>query len=322
MRVLITGAAGFIGRQVLEQMSVQQPDWTIIAADIQPISTKTIRSNVEPIQLDISKTREVEVCIASWKPQTIIHMASVVTPPRDMTEKRLHAIDVGGTRAVIAAAAAEGVEQLVVTSSGAAYGYHPDNAEWISEDQPLRGHDKFAYAKHKREVEQLLATARIEHPHVKQLILRPGTVLGKRVNNQITELFKKRTVLGVWGFDSRFVFIWDKDVVNVICQGVARQVEGIFNLAGDGALSLKDIAKLLHKPYRPIPSSLISLGLRIMQPLGLSQYGPEQLDFLRYRPVLSNQSLKQVFGYTPRYNSLQAFQEFLHAQGHGEGAQP
>ncbi|MAB98328.1 MAG: epimerase [Pseudomonadaceae bacterium] len=315
MRVLITGAAGFIGRQVLEQLAVQYPQWSLIAADIQPISTHGLRANVEPIQLDISKSREVKVCIASWKPQVIIHMASVVTPPRDMTEKRLHAIDVGGTRSVIAAAVAEGVEQLVFTSSGAAYGYHPDNAEWISEDQPLRGHDTFAYAKHKREVEQLLANARVEHPQLKQLVLRPGTVLGKQVNNQITELFKKRSVLGVWGYDSRFVFIWDKDVVNVICQGVARQVEGIFNLAGDGALSLKEIAGLLHKPYRPIPSSLIKLGLRIMQPLGLSQYGPEQLDFLRYRPVLSNQRLKQEFGYTPRYTSLQAFEEFLRAQG-------
>ena len=42
-------------------------------------------------------------------------------------------------------------------------------------------------------------------------------------------------------------------------------------------------------------------------PLGLSRYGPEQVRFLQYRPVLDNQRLKQVFGYTPELSSAQVF---------------
>ncbi len=315
MRVLITGAAGFIGLQLLNELAIQYPQWTLIAADIRPLTAQGLKPNVEPVLLDISVPAEVRACVATWQPQAIVHLASVVTPPRGMSDARLHAIDVGGTQAVIEAAVANGVSQLIVTSSGAAYGYYPENAEWIDEQDPLRGHERFAYAKHKREIELLLASARRHHPKLKQLVLRPGTILGQRVNNQITELFKKRSVLGIQGSDSRFVFIWDQDVVSIIRQGLDTGAQGIYNLAGDGALSLSEIAQILGKPYRPLPAGLLSLALRLLNPLGLSQYGPEQLDFLRYRPVLANRRLKEEFGYRPRYTSREAFLAFLAAQG-------
>lgn len=315
MRILITGAAGFIGQQLLADLAVQQPNWTLFAADIREIPANLLRGNVQPRLLDISQPEAVRKTVAECQPQAIVHLASVVSPPPGMSEATLHAVDVEGTRAIVEAAAASGVEQLIITSSGAAYGYYPENAEWIDEHDPLRGHNKFAYAKHKREVEELLVQARIAHPQLRQLILRPGTILGKRVNNQITDMFKKRAVLGIQGSDSRFVFIWDQDVVSIIRKGLEKGASGIFNLAGDGALSLREIAQILRKPYRPLPAGLIQGVLRVLKPLRLSQYGPEQVDFLRYRPVLANRRLKEEFGYTPRYTSREAFIAFLDAQG-------
>ena len=315
MRILITGAAGFLGQQLLADLAVQQPNWTLFAADIREIPANLLRSNVQPLHLDISLKAAVFKTVLECQPQAIVHLASVVSPPPGMSEATLHAIDVDGTRAIIEAAAANGVEQLIITSSGAAYGYYPENAEWIDEDDPLRGHNKFAYAKHKREVEEVLVRARIAHPQLRQLILRPGTILGKRVNNQITDMFKKRAVLGIQGSESRFVFIWDQDVVSIIRKGLEKGASGIYNLAGDGALSLREIAQILRKPYRPLPAGLIQGVLRVLKPLRLSQYGPEQVDFLRYRPVLANRRLKEEFGYTPRYTSREAFIAFLDAQG-------
>jgi UDP-glucose 4-epimerase len=104
-------------------------------------------------------------------------------------------------------------------------------------------------------------------------------------------------------------------VIEIICRGLRERSEGIFNLAGDGALSLREIAELLGKPYRALPAWLVRAALSLLKPLGLSQYGPEQLDFLRYRPVLSNNRLKQDFGFSPRYSSREAFLAFLQAQG-------
>jgi UDP-glucose 4-epimerase len=315
MRILITGAAGFIGHQLLDELAIQHPEWTLIAADIRPLDSRGLKANVEPVLLDMGRPAQVRACIAGWKPDAIVHLATVIRPPRDMSEAHLHAIEVGGTQCLVDSAAVNGVRQLIVTSSGAAYGYAPDNAEWIDEQHPLRGHPYFAYARHKLEIEQLLARSRAQHPQLRQLILRPGTILGRRLNNPVSDLFKKHAVLGVRGHDSRFVFIWEQDVVGIIRQGLEQAREGIYNLAGDGALSLAEIAEILGKPYRPLPAMLLAGALRLLKALGLSQYGPEQLDFLRYRPVLSNQRLKDEFGYRPRYSSREAFFAFLNAQG-------
>jgi UDP-glucose 4-epimerase len=63
-----------------------------------------------------------------------------------------------------------------------------------------------------------------------------------------------------------------------------------------------------------LPAGLLRGALRIGSMLGISRYGPEQLDFLRYRPVLLNTALKERFGYTPRKTSADAFEAFVAAR--------
>ena len=48
-----------------------------------------------------------------------------------------------------------------------------------------------------------------------------------------------------------------------------------------------------------------------MKKLNLTQYGPEQVRFLLYRPVLSNVKLKSEFKYTPTYTTRQVFEYYL-----------
>ena len=50
--------------------------------------------------------------------------------------------------------------------------------------------------------------------------------------------------------------------------------------------------------------------LWVAHALGLAERGPEQADFLRYRPVLANDRLKNELGYTPRYTSEQCFERY------------
>jgi UDP-glucose 4-epimerase len=240
----------------------------------------------------------------------VVHLAAIVTPGKHDTREFLHSIDVGGTENVVAACLETGVRRFIVTSSGAAYGYYADNPQPLSEDAAIRGNPEFAYSDHKRQVEEFLARQREEHPELEQVIFRPGTILGSSAQNQITALFDGRVVLGVRGSDTPFVFIWDQDVVACLVEAVRGGRAGIYNLAGDGAMTLDEIARAVHKRVVSLPAWLIRGVLAVLHPLGLAQYGPEQVDFLRYRPVLSNQRLKHEFGYKPRMNSREAFEFF------------
>ncbi|MDP9820526.1 SDR family oxidoreductase [Nocardioides massiliensis] len=300
MRVLVTGGLGFLGTSVVARL--RDGGHEVVAADVRPGADALV---------DVTDPAAVDAAFAEHRPEVVVHLASIVTPGKDSDRAREHAVDVEGSRHVLEACLAHGVRRLVVSSSGAAYGYHPDNGAahdgWLHEDDPLRGNVEFAYSDHKRKVEQMLAAAREAHPELEQVVLRIGTILGERVDNQITALFERRRLLKVRGSDSPFVFIWDTDVAAIVEQAVTGEVTGAFNVAGDGALTIDEIATRLGKPTLSIPEPVLRWVLGIGKRLGLTAYGPEQTVFLQYRPVLANDRLKLVFGYTPSKTSAEAF---------------
>jgi UDP-glucose 4-epimerase len=247
---------------------------------------------------------------------SVVHLASIVTPGKGSSREFEYSVDVLGSKNVLAACVATGVKHIVVSSSGAAYGYHADHPAWLRETDALRGNEVFAYAHHKRLVEEMLAQYRADHPALAQTVLRIGTILGERVDNQITALFDKPRLLAIRGSESPFVFIWDEDVTGAILHALRTQRAGCFNLAGDGALPLREIARRLGKPVLELPAGLLHTALAVGSTLGVSRYGPEQLDFLRYRPVLLNTALKEVLGYVPGKTSAQAFDAFVAARAH------
>jgi UDP-glucose 4-epimerase len=313
--VLVTGGNGFLGSSVVRGLAdaghrVVSGDLALPAAPV---------PGVEHVLLDVTDADLVDRVVGEHEIEVVVHLASIVTPGRDSSRAHEHAVDVGGTRHVLDACLAHGVRRVVVSSSGAAYGYHPDNGAahdgWLTEDDPVRGNEAFAYSHHKRLVEEMLAELRRSHPELEQVVLRIGTILGERVDNQITALFQWPRLLRIRGSDSPFVFVWDTDVVAVIERAVTSEATGVFNVAGDGAMSIPEIAEALGKPVLTLPEGLLRGALAVGKRLGLTAYGPEQTVFLRYRPVLANDRLVEVFGYRPTRTSREAFAAWRTARG-------
>jgi len=313
--VLITGAGGYLGTETLKALAAIRNQFSsIVATDVREISENQRLSGVTYVVLDVRDER-IESVLRDHAIDTVVHLASIVTPRKNANREFEYTVDVLGTRNVIERCLRAGVNHLIVTSSGAAYGYYADNPIPLSEDDRIRGNPEFAYSDHKRLVEEMLAEYRATHPELRQLIFRPGTILGENTANQITNLFERRWILGLTGSPSPFVFIWDHDVVACIVQGILEQKSGIYNLAGDGTMTMLEIARLLGKPYIELPPVGLAFCLRLLKALGLTQYGPEQVNFLRYRPVLSNERLKTEFAYTPQKTSREAFEAYARGKG-------
>jgi len=310
-RVLITGASGYIGRKLVRALGKEEGLGSVVATDVRIPEQEARLPGIVYEGCDVRDAERIRRLVVDHGVDVVVHLASIVTPPRDSTPDLEYQVDVGGTRNVLDACLAEGVAKLIVTSSAAAYGYHPDNREWLDEDDPIRGHESFAYSRHKRLVEEMLAEARREHPELSQLVFRPGTILGDGVHNQITAIFAKPVVLGVLGTPVPWVFIWDEDVVACLVRGIREPVTGTYNLAGDGTVSMRDLARRMGKRYMALPAWLLRGTLTALRVFGLTRYGPEQVDFLRHRPVVSNRRLKEEFGYTPRKTSSEVFDFWL-----------
>lgn len=301
-RILITGAAGMVGRALLDELAGSGHE--VIATDLRPPAD--LPEGVLFRVMDVTGDAPERV-IAELRPEVVVHLASIVTPAKDSTRELEYRVDVTGSRHVLDACLASGVRRLVVTSSGAAYGYHPENVRPLVETDPIRGNREFAYSHHKRLVEEMLAEARAGHPELEQVVLRVGTVLGAGVENQITALFHKKKLLAIRGSESAFVFIWTRDLARILARAATDGPAGIYNVAGDGALGVEALARWMGKRVTRVPAGLIRLALGVARPLGLSRYGPEQVRFLQYRPVLDNGRLKTVFGYRPEMTSAETF---------------
>lgn len=311
-KVLITGAAGYLGSVVMERLHAEllsDKITALVGLDLRAVPEQRRLSGAHYYEMDIRDPKLGEV-LTKHGIDTVLHLAAVIDSgslPRQVQ----YDIDVLGTRNCLQAAAGAGVRRFVMTSSGAAYGYHADNPQWLREEDPLRGNQAFAYSYHKRLAEEAMAEYRVGQPQMQQVVFRVGTILGATTNNLITRLFEKKAILGIRGFESPFVFVWDQDVADCIAGSVHGERGGIYNLAGDGALPNREIARILGKRYRELPAGLLRWALRIGKPLGLSNYGPDQLLYLQYRPLLDNTKLKTEFGFTPQKNTLETFLYFL-----------
>ena len=303
-KVLVTGGSGYLGSLTVAALAARG-DVQVVSLDVREPQQRAPGAVYELADI---RSPALSNMVARHAPQVVVHLASIVTPGKNSRREFEYDVDVNGTRNILEACVQHGVQRIIVSSSGAAYGYHADNPEWLVESDAIRGNEAFAYACHKRLVEEMLADYRQAHPALEQTIFRIGTILGPTVRNQITDLFEKPRLLAIAGSDSPFVFIHDQDVVGAILHGVDTDVTGIFNVAGDGKLSIYEIAERLGKRCLVLPAGVLQSALWLLKKFRLTQYGPEQLDFLRYRPVLLNTRLKSVFGYTPKRTSAEVFE--------------
>jgi UDP-glucose 4-epimerase len=203
--VLITGAAGYIGRLTVAALQAKRDAVdagvaidTIVALDVVAVAPAQRLDGVHYYAADICSP-ELAGVMRQHKVDVVVHLATLVRVPKGAAKDLAYRVDVEGTRNVLEACKEVGAERLIVTSSGAAYGYHGDNPDWIDEEDALRGNDDFPYSRHKRLVEEMLAQWRVDCPALKQLIFRPGTVVGPDVHSPVTDLFEKPVMIGIAG---------------------------------------------------------------------------------------------------------------------------
>jgi UDP-glucose 4-epimerase len=311
--VLVTGGSGYLGSLVVARLA--ERGVPVVGLDLraprQPVA------GADHLTGDL-RTTDLAALFRERGVTAVVHLAAVVEPPRGMGEDELEDIEVGGTRRVVDACVASGVEHLTVTSSGAAYGYHPRNdGHLLTEDESTPGSPEFAYSRHKAAVERVVERARRLHPRLGILLLRPGTIIGAATDNQITALFTGRVLMTLRETDGPFVFVWDEDVAAVVVEGVLRRRTGTYNVAGDGVMTMRDIATVEKARLVRLPAAAVRRGLAAARRFGIGRYGPEQVDFLLHRPVLDNARLRRDFPGLPSMTTREAYEVFRQGRRRG-----
>ena len=121
--VLVTGAAGYVGRLSVAALAKRAEELSaIVALDWAETPSVDRIDGVSYEQGDICDPGLTEL-FRRHGIDTVVHLASIVRAPKGAPADLAYRVDVLGTKNVLEACEAVGAKRLIVTSSGAAYGY-------------------------------------------------------------------------------------------------------------------------------------------------------------------------------------------------------
>ena len=146
LTVAVTGPTGDIGRALLRRLDAEPLVERVLGMARRPFDPAAQGlEKTEYRQGDVLDRDAVEALAA--EADVLVHLAFIIVGGREETRS----INLEGSRNVFEAA--RGVGRLVYTSSVAAYGFHTDNPQPLTEDVPVRGTDAHYYSAQKAELE-------------------------------------------------------------------------------------------------------------------------------------------------------------------------
>jgi UDP-glucose 4-epimerase len=246
-----------------------------------------------------------------------VHLAFAIFGDREESRR----INLEGSRNVFEAAIEAGVERLVYASSVAAYGFHPENPQPLTEEVPARGSESFYYSAQKAELEATL-DGLLSGSEVDAYVFRPCIVAGPRATMLIEKVVGSarlgdplpalrqglgrlplaRPVLPDLGAPMQLVH--HDDVARALAAAIAGRGEpGAYNLAGEGEIGVADIARALGWRTVPVPGPAVGLGTALAARLAFLSPQLEWAAALRVPVLMDNAKARRELGWEPLFDA-------------------
>jgi len=311
-KIFVTGMSGYLGGNLCRELD--RLDWCekFYGMDVKKPLYKYDKCEFR--QMDIND-RGLGEWVAEVKPDILVHLAYILEENHD--HDLMHRVNYDGSKNALKAAAQAKVRQVLIASSGTAYGAWPDNPAQLKENDPLRANPDFLYAVDKVNVEKLAGEFKAAHPETIMSIIRPTVVYGPFVNNYISNLLDHYLIMGLSGFNPPLQFVHEDDVVAAIILIMSKNAGGVFNLTPEDTITMLELLELAKRPYILFPDWFLTPVVNLLWKLRipLLNFSTAFLDYIRYPWVLDNSRLKNELGFKYRYSTRETAEIMLRAKG-------
>jgi nucleoside-diphosphate-sugar epimerase len=255
----------------------------------------------------------------------VVHLAFMIMGSAN--ESR--AVNLVGSRNVFEATVAAKARRLVYASSVAAYGFHRDNPQPLTEEVPARGTAAHYYSAQKAEVEELLARTLIGSstasyvfrpcivagPQAPLLIdSLPYTQISERLPGPVLALLEGVPILKPVLPDPGvpFQLVHHDDVASAMRAAVlGRGAPGVYNLAGPGQLTVKALAEELGWYSIPVPELAVDAAAQLVGRLGFLPAQAQWIAAFREPVIMSAAKARRELGWRPRHDALHTLRETI-----------
>ena len=300
-RILITGLSTYWGGRLARALESDPAIEAIIGVDNEVPSVELERTEYVKVGTQHALLRRV---VEAAEIDTVVDTRLVVDSTTT-TSRKAHENNVIGTMNILAACSGpeSSVRKLIFKSSTHFYGSEQDDPAFFDEAMGRPHPPRTPIERDIVEAEASVVDFAEKHPNVAVTILRFANVLGPDVRTSHIGLFRLPAVPMILGFDPRYQFVHEDDVVHALEHVSQRQLPGVFNVAADGVLALSEVAGLLGKQYAPVlPPWGTGMAAGVFRRLGVA-IPPEMLAQLRFGRGVDNRRLKAAgfeYGYTSR----------------------
>jgi UDP-glucose 4-epimerase len=310
---MVTGVSRYQGGLLAASLSADPAVERVIGVDVEPPKADVGRT--EFVRADIRNPIIAKV-IATASVDTVAHLGVIATPFGAGGRAAMKEINVIGTMQLLAACQkAPSVRKLVVKSTTAVYGSSSRDPALFTENMEPRALPRSGYAKDSVEVEGYVRGLGRRRPDIDVTLLRFANFIGPHIDTPLTRYFSLPVVPTVFGFDPRLQLLHEDDGMEVLRRAVIEDHRGTFNVAGDGVILLSQAIRRAGRAQLPFPSLAVTAVGSIFRRSGLVDFSPEQLQFLLYGRGVDTQRLSEDFGYTMRYSTVEAFDDFVTGAG-------
>lgn len=299
-RILITGLSSYWGGRLAEQLERDPEIETIIGVDSADPRRELERTEFVRVGTQHALIRRI---VRAARIDTVVDTRMVVDSVT-ASAGAAHEANVIGTMNILAACSGPDspVRKVVIKSSAHYYGCEQDDPAFFTEDMERPHAPRTPIERDIVEAEGAIAEFARRNRQTVVSVLRFANGLGPELRTSHLSYLTLPVVPTVLGFDPRYGFIHEEDIVGCLEHVARHDLPGIYNGAADGVLVLSEILTLLDRPTLPLlPPVGTGLATTVLRPLGIS-IPPEMLAQLRFGRGLDNRRLKAA-GYHYRYTT-------------------
>jgi UDP-glucose 4-epimerase len=311
--VLVTGVSRFLGGHLAARLAANPDIDRVLAVDTVPPPRDLLRrmGRAEFVRADI-RNPLISKVISTASVDTVVHASLTANPGSSGGRVAMKEMNVIGTMQLLAACQkAPSVRRMVLKSTTAVYGSSSRDPALFDETMTPKDLPSGGYAKDAVEIEGYLRGFARRRPDVSVTVLRFSNFIGPRIDTVFTRYFALPAVPTVLGYDARVQLLHEEDGLAVLERAASEEIPGVFNVAADGVLLLSQAIRRAGRVPIPVPSAAVGPVSRLFRSARLVDFSPEQMRLLNFGRVVDNGRLRRQFGFTPRWTTVQAFDDYV-----------
>jgi nucleoside-diphosphate-sugar epimerase len=321
MRIVVTGASGNVGSRVLEILAARNEGHQVIGIARRPPESGPLAEQAEWRTLDLAdESCQAGLTDAFRGADAVIHLAWLIQPSHD--EKTMAATNIDGTRRVLTAARAARVPAVVAASSVGAYSPGPKDRR-VDESWDTQGIPTSIYSQHKAHMERMLDAFESDVPDTRVVRIRPGVVLQRQAASEQARYFLgpfvpmpllRRSLIPIVPALPRLALqvVHTSDVAAAfVAAALNEQARGGYNIAGEPALTVTEIASALRARPVPFPTALARGIVDLTWRLHLQPTDVGWVDLALGVPLMSTEKARRDLDWRPKVDARDAVIEVI-----------